>query len=624
MKQTNFETVLYSSAGVAAMFIVLLSFNVVTSALKVRMDVTADKAHTLSPGTKKIISKIGSRVTIRFYCTQGDNAMPPALRTYAQRIEDLLKEYQQAAHGKIIIQKLDPKPDSDIENSARLNGVEGRPTGPFGEDKIYLGIVVSIFDEKFALPWLPPDRERLLEYDISRAISRVVNQTPPVVGIMSAYPVFGRQANPLSMDAEDHGREPWVFVTELKKDFTVQDVPMTVSSIDDRIKVLLVLHPRNISDSAQFAIDQFVLRGGKLLAFLDPHAFFDHSHETKTHAFQVMGDAFGQSSLDKLLPAWGLRMDVDKVAADMSFGSRSSKNGEMRATILTVTRAGIDANDVATSQIDNLLFPFAGVFTGKPADGLKETALVKSSHNSELVDSLIATAASEQILRDFKPDNVEYPLAIHLTGNFKTAFPDGNGTPGALKQSNGRGEVVLVGDTDMLNDVVCVKVQNVMGHRMIHPVNGNLNFVQSVVEQLSGDDDLISSRNRASMNRPFTRVKDMEAKAGKQWEEKIQVLETRQREMERKINELQTHKEGNDEQKLILSPEQETELESYQETQAQVNNDLKQVRSNLRKDTDAMEFWIKVINIGATPALVAVSGLALALVKHNRKRSARK
>ena len=162
MKQKNLESILYSTIGVGAMLIVLLAFYVVTSAFKDRVDLTADKAFTLSPGTKKILSKLDSRVTIRFYCTQGDTAMPPALRTYAQHIEDLLAEYQQAGHGKIVLQKLDPKPDSDAEDSARLDGVEGQATSPFGGDKIYMGLVVSMLDEKVAIPWLPPDRERLL------------------------------------------------------------------------------------------------------------------------------------------------------------------------------------------------------------------------------------------------------------------------------------------------------------------------------------------------------------------------------------------------------------------------------------------------------------------------------
>jgi ABC-type uncharacterized transport system involved in gliding motility auxiliary subunit len=321
-----------------------------------------------------------------------------------------------------------------------------------------------------------------------------------------------------------------------------------------------------------------------------------------------------------------LNMDVNKVAADTSFGSRNPNNGEVMPTMLMVTREGINDNDIITSQIDNLAFPFAGAFTGKPAPGLKENVLVKCSLNSQLIDSLVATAASEQILRDFKPANVEYALAVHLTGKFKTAFPDGPPKDGSepaakgssLKESTGDGEVVLVSDTDMLNDKVCVRVQNVMGQRVARPANGNLNFVQSLVEEFSGDDDLISARSRASMNRPFTRVKEMQAQAGRQWEEKVQVLETQQRETERKISELQTHKDGADEQDQILSPEQQAELENYQKTRNQVSRNLKQVRKNLRQDTDSMEFWTKVVNIGAMPAVVAVSGIFLAFLKPRR------
>lgn len=630
MKQKNLETILYSTAGVALMFVVMLAFYIVISAVKMRVDVTADKAHTLSEGTKKILGKLNSRVTLRFYCTQSGNAMPPALRTYAQHVEELLNEYKEAANGKLVIQKFDPQPDSDAEESAKLNGVTGQATGPFGSDKIYLGVVASMLDEKFALPWLSPDRERLLEYDISRAISRVVNRTPPVVGIMSTFPVFGEQYNPMTMTRDQQRNGPWAFVAELKKDFNVRQVPMASSMIDDQIKVLVVVHPRNITDVTQYAIDQFVLRGGKLLAFLDPHAFFDESHDQQNRAFSVIGEnAYGQSSLDKLLKAWGLSMDMDKVAADTSFGSRNPKNGQMAPTILMVTRAGISEKDDATTQIDNLLLPFAGAFTGKPADGLKETVLVKCSRNSQLVDSLIATTASEQILTEFKADNVEYPLAVHLTGKFKTAFPEGrpkglddkdeSKNAGQLKESNGSGEVVLVSDTDMLNDKACVQVQNVMGRPVVRPINGNLNFVQSVVEQFSGDDDLISARSRASMNRPFTRVKDMEAKAGRQWEEKVRELETKQRETEHKITDLQTHKAGTAEEKDVLSPEQQKELDSYQQTRAEVAKDLKSVRKNLRKDTDALEFWTKVVNIGAMPVVVALSGLVLAVVKRKRR-----
>jgi ABC-type uncharacterized transport system involved in gliding motility auxiliary subunit len=628
MKQKTFETILYSTAGVAAMFVVMVSCYIIISAFKVRVDVTADKDNTLSAGTKDIIGKVRSHVTIRFYCTQGDNAMPPDLRTYAQHIEDLLGEYKQIGQGKIIVQKLDPKPDSDAEDSARLNGIEGQAIGPMGANKIYLGIVVSIFDQKFALPWLPPDRERFLEYDISRAISRVESGTPPTVGIMSTYPVFGMGINPMSLHRDDHSNDPWAFVSELKKDFNVVRVPMDANRIDNSIKVLVVVHPRNISDETQYALDQFVLHGGKLLAFLDPHAFFDESNSQNDRRFQVVGaNAYGQSSLPLLLKAWGLEMNVDKVVADMSLGSRNPRTGEMNATILLANRAHMDDNDVISSQMDNLALPFAGAFTGKPPEGIHETSLVYCSTNSQLVDSLIATASAEAIVRDFKSDNIAYPLAVHLTGKFKTAFPKGapeGADSSQLKESSGAGEVVLVGDTDMLNDRACVRIQNAGGHRVSHPMNGNLNFVQGVVEYFSGDDDLISSRGRASSSRPFTRLKDMQAQAGKQWEEKIRVLESKQHEMERVINELETHKGSGGQEQMILTPDQEAELESYQATRVQVAKDLKEVRKNLGKDTEALEFWTKIINISAMPAIVAISGLALAVVKHNRNRSARK
>ncbi|HEY6226693.1 MAG TPA: Gldg family protein, partial [Verrucomicrobiae bacterium] len=534
-------------------------------------------------------------------------------------------EYKDAAKGKLLIEKIDPKPDSEAEDSARLNGIEGQPTGPFGSDKVYLGISVSLLDAKFSLPFLMPERQRLLEYDLSRAIAGVVT-TRPVIGIMSGLPVFGEAPDPLMRPGQQRA-EDWAFIMELKRDFVLKIVPLNATKIDDDIKVLLVAHPVDISDAAQYAIDQFLLRGGKLLAFLDPHAYFDQKHD-RTQNFIIGGDNAAQSSLDKLLKAWGLNMDVNLVAADTSFAGRNMQTGDSMPTLLLVTREGIDENDVATSQIDNLVFPFAGAFIGKPADGLKEDVLVKCSANSELIDSLIATAPGDKILRDFKPAGIEYPLAIHLTGKFHSAFPaapPSSGTaivessgPPHLTQSSEKGEVILVSDTDLLNDKVCIRVQNVMGRPTPQAANGNLNFVQSLVERLAGDEDLISSRARASMSRPFTRLKEMETKAGKQWQEKIRVLESRQREMDRKIKELSARNE-NANQAFILSPEQEQVLEKYQKELVDVTRDLKAVRKNLRRETDALAFSTKLINISAMPMFISVSGLLIALIKARRR-----
>ena len=628
MKQKNIETILYSAAGVAVMFVLLLAFYVVTSAFKERLDLTGEKAFTLSPGTKKILGKLDARVTIRFYCTQSGTAMPAALRTYAEHIEDLLGEYQQAGKGKIVVQKFDPQPDSDAEDSAHLDGVEGQATTRLGGDKVYLGLAVIMLDQKQTIPWLPPERERLLEYDISRAIARVVNPTPTVIGLMSALPVFGAEANPMMQRMGQAASEPWTFVSELKKDFTVREIPMTAGKIDDDIGVLLVVHPRDITETTQYAIDQFVLRGGKLLAFLDPHAYFDQKHDQMA---QMLGDSSGQSSLPTLLKAWGLEMDVNKVVADMTFAGRNPQNGAAMPTVLLVNKSGINADDIVTSQIDNLVLPFAGAFTGKAAEGLKETVLCHSSPESELVEGVTASIGGDQIVKDFKPSEVEYAMAVRLSGKFKTAFPDGPPKPAKddkeeakdqsketqLKESKTDGVVILVGDTDLLSDQVCVQVQNFMGYRLVHPINGNLNLVQSLVEQLAGDSDLISLRSRASLNRPFTRLKEMEAKAGREWEDKVKELEARRDETERKISELQAAKAGND-QKFILSPEQQKELENYQKTVADSNKDLRLTQKKLRKETDALEFWTKVMNIGTMPVLVAATGIVLAIYKRKR------
>jgi ABC-type uncharacterized transport system involved in gliding motility auxiliary subunit len=485
-----------------------------------------------------------------------------------------------------------------------------------------------MLDQKVAVPWLPPERERLLEYDISRAIARVINPTPAVIGMMSALPVFGSAPNPMMQRMGQSASEPYTFVSELKKDFTVREIPMTATKIDDDIGVLLVVHPRDITDATQYAIDQFIMRGGKLLAFLDPHAYFDQKHDQMS---QVLGESSGQSSLPALLKAWGVDMDLNKVVADLTFAGHNPQNNSLMPTVLLINKDGINKDDVVTSQIDNLVLPFAGAFTGKPADGLKETVLLHSSSQSELVEGVTASIAAEQIVKDFKASGVDYAMAVRLTGKFKTAFPDGPPKPAkddkeeakdqpkqtALKESKTDGVVILVGDTDMLADQVCVQVRNIMGYRMVQPMNGNLNLVQSLVEQLAGDSDLITLRSRASLNRPFTRLKEMEAKAGREWEEKLKELETKKSETERKISELQAAKAGS-EQKFILSPEQQKELANYQETVASANKDLKETRKKLRKETDSLEFWTKVMNIGAVPVLVAATGLVLAMYKRKR------
>ena len=587
---------------------------------------TEEKAYTLSPGTKAILNKLDSKVTIRFYCSQGDE-MPVYFKTYARRVEDLLAEYKQAGKGKIVIEKYNPTPDSDAEDSARLNGVDGQMIQ--NGERIYLGLVVSLLDEKAALPFLAPDRERLLEYDLSRAVARVVTPQKPVVGVMSAFPVFGQPSNPMMARMGQQGQQPWAFLTELKNDFDVKQVDLTAGTIPDDIKVLVVAHPRDITEATEYAIDQFVLRGGKLIAFIDPMAYFDQQN----NQFAQFGGGGGKSSLDKLLKAWGVEMESGKVAADRILAARNPQGGAMPAVLL-MNQKGMNTNDIVTSELNSLVLPFPGAFTGTPASGLKETVLLKTTTDSQLVDGLMASMSGDQITKEFKSSGKEYALAIRLTGKFKTAFPDGKPAAGekdpaepkpaadgaSLKESTGENAVVLVADADMLQDQVSVEVQNFFGQRILRPLNDNLNFLQSLVEQLSGDSNLINLRSRASMNRPFTLINEMRAKADENYRGKIKEMEESLADAQRKLNELQQSKQTG--QKFILSPEQQAEIEKFRKKEAEVKIALKEERKKLKKETDALEFKTKVINIAAMPMAVAVAGLALAMVK--RKRTAAK
>lgn len=635
-KSKQFEPLLFSTIGVGMMFLILVFVYVISGVAKTRLDFTQEKLYTLSSGTKAILSKLDTPVEIRFYCTQDTKEMPVQLKTYAQRVEDLLGELKKIAGDKIEIKKFDPKPDTDAEDSARLDGLEGQMVGL--NDKIYLGLAVSQLDSKVAIPFLSPEREKLLEYDLARAISRVTNTTKPVVGVMSTLPVMG-EFNPMMMRMGQMQRqEPWVFVSELKRDFEVKQVEMTVEEIPSEIKVLVVVHPKGITEKGQYAIDQFVMKGGKLVAFLDPFSLVDSKNTPGMNQFQAASQS--GSTLDKLLKAWGLEFDQNKVVADMNFITRINRGGrsESAPAFLTMTHEGLNNDDVVTSQIDSVWIPFTGAFTGTPVEGLKQTVLLRSTKASQLVDRFMAEFSGDQTVKDFSNSGKEYALAVRLNGKFKSAFPEGKpkeATPekpdekkdgekkeekpaegSSLKESTSDGVVILVGDTDLLFDQFSVQIQEFFGQRIIIPRNGNLNLVQNIVEQLAGDSNLIGVRSRATMNRPFTLVRQMQAQAEDRYRNKIKDLEKSLSDTQTRLNELQKSKEGN--QRFILSPEQQAEINKFKTKQAEVNHELRKERRNLRRDIDSLENRLKWMNIAGMPILVAISGVALALIKQKR------
>ncbi len=638
MKTKQLETLLYSVVGVGAMLLILIVANFIMGSFKQRIDLTAEKLYTLSPGTKEILKKLQGKVEVRYYFTQGEKEMDPGLKSFAQRVEDLLAEYKRQAPGKVVIKKFNPTPDSDAEDSANLDGIEGQmmQTG----EKFYFGLAISQEPEKVALPTILPQREKLLEYDISRAITQVMNPEKPVLGVLTTLPMFGQQVPPMMRMRGQQGSDPWVFVSELQRDFNVRQLQMDLDKIDDDVKVLLVVHPKDITDKAQYAIDQFVLRGGKLIAFLDGLALADKSNN-QNPMMQLPG---GGSSLDKLLKAWGVAFDSGKVVADINLPTQlmrqNSQKPDSVPAFLSLRKDQLSKDDVLTSQLDSIMLPFAGVFTGTPDKDLKETVLLKTTADSQLIEGMMAMFSSDQIKKDFKASGTPQKLAIRLAGKFKTAFPDGKPAEkeadkpeadkkdakkeekkpdNSLKESKTEGVVILMGDSDFIDDQWCVRVTPFFGQKIVQFPNGNMALAQAMVEQLAGDSSLIAVRSRATVNRPFTVVQKKQAQAEQSFQEAIKKLEADLADTRKRLGELQTKKEPG--QKAILSKEQQEEIARFKQKEAAANKKLKEVKKDLRRDIDSLENWVKGLNIAAVPLVVVLFGIGLAVARGKRTKA---
>ncbi len=627
MKRRNFDTPFYAIAGLVAMLALLIGAGIVLAQFKWRIDLTEERAFTLSEGTKKILSNLQSPVQVRFYFSQSDEAMPMGLKNYAQSVGDLLDAMRQASGDKLQIQRLDPTPDSDAEDSARLDGVDPQvfPNG----DRIYLGLGFSQLDRKSALPFLSPDRERLLEYDIVRAIDAATSAKKPLIGLLTPLPT---SAPPPMMQMMERPPSASVFFDELRRSFEVREMPFGAEEIPADIKTLLVVHPRGISDATQYAIDQFVLRGGKLVAFIDPMCVMDAPAGSP-----MMGPPPPSvSTLPSLLPAWGVQFNTSEVVVDMQ-NVGNTRRGKAPG-VLALGPDSIDPDSVVTGNTDSLFMAMAGALQGAAPEGVGRSRLVFSSTQSELSDPGFVQSSPQAVEQNFKPSGVAYDLAVKLEGKFMTAFPQGkprqapegalpdaaqspdpNAPPG-LKESAEPTVIYLVGDADMLFDPLAVaEMATPFGRPVLVPANGNIDLAQSMIEQLSGDSALASVRSRASRDRPFTVVKRMQAEAEGKFRDKISELERSLRDTQARLSELERSKA--DGQHFILTHEQQEEIKAFRAKEAAAKKELKDVRKTLRREVESLEQRVKWANILAMPLVVAVVGLVIAIYRHRRQRA---
>jgi ABC-type uncharacterized transport system involved in gliding motility auxiliary subunit len=630
-----------SIAGIFILLAILIAANMILGSTRLRADLTEDKIYTLSEGTRNILAKLDSPVTIKLFFTGGSADVPLPLKNFARQALDLLKEYQLASGGKLIIETYDPEPDSDAEEWAERYGLAGQNLSLIGAGgaTLYLGLVAVKGDAYSIIPFIDPRSEELLEYNITRMIARVANPRKPTVGVMSSLPVMGVQGFPYAIPGQPRkqNRPAWVAFQNLSEDYDIRQIALGSARIDTNLDVLVVVHPKNISDQTQYAIDQFVLSGGRLLAFIDPLCLADAINQDQDSMKMGMNPPKPSSDLGKLTGAWGIMYEPGMVIADLEASTRV-RQGENSVddspVFLSLKAFNINGKDVITANLESLILPCAGAIAGTGTGSVNVASLLVSSAQSQPINAQLVQIGTEALRRNFKPGLKRLNLAVRLQGKFKTAFPEGkpkaapeqDGKEGdpepekaeepvaiSLKDSTTPTTVILVADVDMLYDQFAVQAITFIGNRVFQPINDNLNFFFNALEQISGSADLSKVRSRGRFERPFDRVQALQYEAQQRWLLQEKALQEKLDSTRDQLETLQSKKDKS--QAYILSPEQEQAIKNFKEEQLRTQRELKQVQKNLREGIERLGIIVKIINTTVIPALVILVGLAFWLYR---------
>ena len=638
---------LYSGIGVALSFLILLILNlIVSTSVSLKLDLTEDKVHTLSEGTKKILDDLDTTVTMSFFVSKDKDNMPPELIPFTKRVDSLLKEYSSRASGSLIeIERIDPAPDSEDEDRAKLNNLQEIP-GRLNEPA-YLGLTITCLDRKSTIPFIHPNREQMLEYDISRAIVEVTRESSPKVGIISALPIQGGPSSPFPQPGQGQQSRPWQFYTQLKRDYdpdptdigsNLVDLGLDIEEIPNDMDVVILVHPAGVSENTQYALDQFLLGGGQIIAFLDPFSAVAAQSQPQRPQFGGAPQSPGiptSSNMNKLLSAWGVSFESNQVIADRAYETAQSQTSTNPA-VLTITSDGVDDENTLTTSIRDLLMYFAGTFYVNKKDGVEVQNLVLSSKKSQLVTPQTAQFNPDQIVQNFSASGKEYPLAIRLTGNFSTAFPSGKPKSEeeeeeekeekeekeeeeeeeeSLKKSKdgSDGAVILFADSDMLFDALSVG-RDMFG-RMTYR-NHNIPLLENAVEQASGGGSLMSIRTRGSGRRPFTKFKELRAEASEKFSEELEKVTQKEQELASKISELM--QEQDNDQMVVIGPEAANSIKDLREQEVIASRKKRELSRELRKDIRKIENKIKNWNIAGIPALVIILGILHLFVRRSK------
>lgn len=584
-----------------------------------RIDLTADRLYTLTPGTVQIVGHLQRPLRLTLYFSDHAARDLPQLRSYEQRVREMLQEMVARSSGKLHLQIVDPVPYSDDEASAEGNGLTPLSGGSNGE-RVFFGLVGTTLPadgtpdgaegKTLSVPFFDPARETFLEYDIAKLLYELNETQKPRIGLISSLPMAG---NPVI------GEPAWTVLGQLQQLFSITTLdPAKLKRIGKDLPVVLLVHPKHLSDDALYALDQYVLGGGHLVVFVDPDAELDSTPFVDAST-GVTDDH--NSDLPRLFKAWGVVYDDRKVVLDRSralkieLGETSFNHPAM----LGLGGQELNRGDAVTSSLQQIDLSSAGYFDLAPDAATRLVPLLQTSVDAHVVpvQRVIETASDPSLLlRDYTPDNARYVLAARLRGTLPSAFPE-RASPTHIAQSAPDAEVILVADTDLLTDRLWVDTQSFLGQPMLNAFASNGDFITNLVDNLSGSSALLSIRGRSTSQRPFTRVQALQSAADQKFLLKKQELERELAETRTRLDELQPARGGRDGQ---ASAEQKREIEQFLQRKLAISKELRDVQHQLNAEIDALGLRLKFINIVVVPALVTLLGLLYGWRRTRRSR----
>lgn len=593
----------------------LVLVNYLASSVPARYDATAEKVYTLSPGTKALLAKITEPTTLDLYFSRDTSGQFIEYKNYAERVQEMLRQYARASHGKVRLNVIDPEPDTPEEEKATAAGIEAQ-TIPNGAS-FYFGLVATQADQQKAIPALTPQREQFLEYDVSELLYGVGQVDKKKLGLITSLPLQGSPGMPMMGQP---GTEGQFVVSEWQETYQVTPIDAAATAIPAGTDVLAIIHPENLSPKLLFAIDQFLLSGKPVFLAVDPSSLYFKRQGGQQAMFG--GPQPNVASDLPMLGAWGILYDAQKVTGDLENAEEVQLPDEshLRYPVwVNLAEGAFNSKALPTAQLSSALFIEPGSVALKPGSDLTFTPLVTTSARSgEVPAQMLAMAQPEDVAKEVKATGAR-TIAALVSGKFKTAFP--NGAPAdpadkaakpaapvepALKESKTTSLLIVVADTDWLFDDYSIHKFNFMGQAAAEPFNDNLAFAANSLDFLAGSRDLISIRGKGTSVRPFTVVKKMEADAAEKYKEKLTALEARITEVQGKLAELQGKKDGS---KLLASPEATRAIEDFQKQSSAMRAERRQIRLSLREGIDALENRLLLVNLLATPLLVGAFGL---------------